>query len=391
MSRDKSKPAPKQIRDILPEEKPYVNLKQTKTGVAFDIASEERITTPAQLLKYIGYDARFWEIERMIANKWEVAAFGKKREEFVLQDLWQVKGYLKPIKGAEALKALGDAIIAEIKKYSPIVKLAKRKSYDDPCLCEVDLFDAHFGKLVWGDETGGGHYDVKIAEKRYLEAIQKMIDRIKPYNIEKILFPISNDFFNVDGSSMETFNGTPQHEDQRWEKTFRAGMSVLRKSIEMLSEIAVVDVIVVPGNHDASSSFYAGEVLSAVYEKNKNVSVDNAPTQRKYYRYGKCLIGFTHGKYEKHGELPLIMASERSQDFGETRFREWHIGHYHHKKEYQFLSAQEFKGVVVRILRALTEVDAWHASRGYIGSLTAAEAFVWNKESGLICNLSVNI
>jgi DNA repair exonuclease SbcCD nuclease subunit len=188
-----------------------------------------------------------------------------------------------------------------------------------------------------------------------------------------------------------TFAGTPQHEDQRWKKTFKEGCAVLFQSIEMLSKIAPVDVVVVAGNHDLDMAFCAGEVIWAKFFNNKNVVVDNSPTQRKYYRYGKCLIGFTHGKEEKISELPLIMANERSKDFHEAKFKEWHIGHVHHKKEYKFLSSEEFKGVTVRILRALTATDAWHNSKGYIGAGRAAEGFVWNKEQGLICNLSVNL
>lgn len=175
------------------------------------------------------------------------------------------------------------------------------------------------------------------------------------------------------------------------EKTFVEGWRLIRDSISILSAIAPVDVIVVPGNHDVESAFYLGEVLFAYYHNDKNVNIDNSPPVRKYYRYGVNLIGFTHGKDEKIAELPLIMASERSKDFSQTRYREWHLGDKHHKKEYYFLSTNEIKGVTIRILRSLTSADQWHYQKGYIGSVKSAEAFVWDKNNGIVCNLSVNI
>lgn len=357
----------------------------------FDTITEKRIKTLAELIAIAEVDTDIWDVEKWVCNKWEVAGIDRSTNKFMTTDLWQVKATFKKRVEAIMARELTDIMVKELKKHSPKVPRRKFKRFSEPCLAEVDLFDPHIGQLVWGLETGKGNYDLKIAEETYLGAISEMISRFKPYNVERILFPIGNDFFNVNGTSGATFNDTPQHEDARWQKTFRTGVNLLRKSIEMLSAVAPVDIVVVTGNHDTEPIFYAGEILSAVYANDKNVTVDDGPTQRKYYQYGLNLIGLTHGKYEKHSELPIIMANECKEMWKETIFREWHIGHYHHKKEYQFLSAQEFKGVTVRILRALTETDAWHTSRGYIGSQRAAEGFIWHKKHGLICNLSVNI
>ena len=44
------------------------------------------------------------------------------------------------------------------------------------------------------------------------------------------------------------------------------------KSIDYLAQFAPVDVVVVQGNHDFERMFYVGEVLDAMYHKNKNVN-----------------------------------------------------------------------------------------------------------------------
>ena len=42
---------------------------------------------------------------------------------------------------------------------------------------------------------------------------------------------------------------------------------------------------------------------------------------------------FTHGSEEKRDSLPMLMANERKELWAETKFREWHLGHMHRKKE----------------------------------------------------------
>ena len=72
------------------------------------------------------------------------------------------------------------------------------------------------------------------------------------------------------------------------------------------------------------------------------------------------------------------MATERPQDFGETLFREIHIGHTHG------LKVDEKFGVRVRTFAALCPPDAWHSGNMFVGNLRQAEGIVWNKERGRI-------
>lgn len=384
---------PKNLKEVTAPQKtetPESSFTVKGDSASLSMAVTKPIRTLEQLIKVAEIDTEVWEIERYTCNKWEVAGYNRDNDQFTVQELWQVKATLKKRVDVLALKEIGKIVLDEIRKESIKVPKMDLKKFDDPCLFEADLFDAHIGKLAWGAESGK-NYDLKIARSTYISAVKKLIERARHYQIEKILYPIGNDYMNVNGESSTTFAGTPQHEDQRWQKTFREGWKIISESIDMLSQIAPVHVVTVVGNHDVEPAFYIGEILAAKYSQNKNLTFDNGPTQRKYFRYGKCLIGFTHGKHEKITELPLIMANERSKDFSETRFREWHLGDKHHKKEYRWLTAEESKGITVRILRALTETDAWHSQKGYIANIRAAEGFIWHKENGLICNLSVNL
>jgi hypothetical protein len=184
-----------------------------------------------------------------------------------------------------------------------------------------------------------------------------------------------------------TTAGTPQDVDSRWKKMFRLGRELMVNVIDELSESAPVDVIIVPGNHDTEAAWHMGEALSCWYHNSTRVDISNTPKQRKYYPWGKCLIGFTHGDKEPLKNLPLIMATEEPLLWAQSTFREFHLGHFHSKRDMMSQPVGEFNGAKVCMLPSLSASDAWHNSKGY-NSQRAAESFVWHKENGRVANFS---
>lgn len=179
-------------------------------------------------------------------------------------------------------------------------------------------------------------------------------------------------------------------EDSRYQRTWRVARDTVIAALLMAREVAPVDVIIVPGNHDKERIFYFGDVLAAYFHKDPHIRVDNTPPLRKYVKFGANLIGFTHGSYEaKVTDLPLIMATERPEWWAQTKYREWHLGHFHRKREIKFLDVDEMRGVRIRILPSLTAVDDWHYERGYDWQHTA-EAYVWDIEHGYRGHFAVN-
>jgi len=132
-------------------------------------------------------------------------------------------------------------------------------------------------------------------------------------------------------------------------------------------------------------------VLSSWYRNSNRVKVDNSPSPRKYYRYGTNLIGYTHGNDERTDSLPLIMATEQPKNWSETKFHEFHTGHLHKRKETKFIAGDTYNGVMVRILSSLCSADAWHHSKGFVGNIKAAEAYLWNYNTGYSGHFSSNV
>jgi hypothetical protein len=181
---------------------------------------------------------------------------------------------------------------------------------------------------------------------------------------------------NSEGKRYTTTAGTPQNDSMDWRDSFRLYWSALAVVIEKFAEVAKVDVLIIPGNHDTERMFYIGDVLGAYFNSHKNIKVTNTGAYRSYYEYGVNMIMFTHGDKEKLQDLPLIMATEQPEMFARTKYREVHMGHWHKEK------VNEFRGIKTRHIPSICHTDEWHKMMGY-DHQKSAQAFLWDKETGL--------
>jgi hypothetical protein len=355
-------------------------------------APRGRVTSLDELLRIGGVDLGVWEVERHVVNSWEVGAVIDGA--IVVEPLFQFKAWLRRIPGVTALRELHAAILADIAAHAPRSPKQPKRARGNAqrgtsgYLLEVSPFDLHVGKLAWGAETGGENYDSKIAAAILDAALDDVIAKSAPFHPERIVFPIGNDLLHTDGAAQTTTAGTPQDADTRHARMFQRAYRLMIAAIDRLELVAPVDVVIVPGNHDRDSMLKMGEVLAAWYRTAERVTVDNAPTLRKYYRWGTCLIGYTHGSEEKHDALPLIMANERHEEWAATTCREFHLGHLHTRRATKYTAGDTHGGVTVRILPSLCATDAWHFSKGYVHGPRAMESYLFHRDAGYAAHFS---
>ena len=320
------------------------------------------------LLKVHGYCNKTWEIVSAKSSIWNVQS-----KESGIKKLYASKISVKQRTDTISMEEIKEHFLQFSENYSrPFVKKISHKS--DKML-EIPIMDLHLGKLGHKDETGE-NYDHKIAEQRFLQIINDIIERTKHYNFEKIIFPIGQDFFQFNSIESETVAGTRVDSDVRWYKLFLKGVDLLVKSIELLSEVSNVEVFYVPGNHDKSVSYYALNYIYAWFRNNQRVSVDLSPSCRTYKEYGNSLVGYSHGNFEKK-KISNIMQVEAREQWGRTKYHEFHLGHYHSE------ITKEENGLIIRHISSVTGTDAWHNESGFIGAVKKAQAFIWDKEYGL--------
>jgi hypothetical protein len=364
-----------------------------------------RISSLEDLLTFFKVDTQRFEVVSFKVNKWEQAS-GNEQSGITITPLYQVRATLAP-RRTEFIAAMEQVrldLLADMDSHigptytgpdedDTAAEFVVGMGQGPRVLYEVAIMDAHLGMLAWGEETGQS-YDLDIAAADFRHAANYHVQLARDaYGAERILFLVGNDLFHidgmVDGKIGTTTAGTPQDFDSRLPKLFRTARQVVVDALDQARLVAPVDVVMVPGNHDEFTVFRFGEVLEAWYRKDNRVTVLNDPTRRKYYRYGKNLLGLTHGMEasRKRDPLPLIMATEAPELWAKTTHREWHVGHFHSAKEMHYMAPapvlEEHRGVRVRVLPGLTASDAWHKNEGYAHT-RAATGVAWDHDGGII-------
>lgn len=281
-----------------------------------------------------------------------------------------------------SLDKVRDDIIKAMNKHSPSYPKIQRKKNNNSHLLVIDPADIHIGKLASSFETGED-YNSQIAVKRVKDGIEGILNKAKGFSIDKILFVGGNDILHIDVPHRKTTSGTPQDTDGMWYDNFLTAKKLYVDVLETLISIADVHFVYNPSNHDYISGFMLSDSIQSWFRKSKNITFDCSIAHRKGFKYGKNLIGTTHGDGAKISDLPLIMANEFSDWWAATKHRYVYTHHVHHK------SSKDYHGITVESLRSPTSSDSWHHRNGYgVGGIKAVEGFIHSKEHGQVARLT---
>ena len=327
-------------------------------------SSSQNIRTLDDLVRICQIDLNEWKAERVTSN--------------VYGENFQIKAEFKR-KVDLSLKKILTEVREDIKKYSPKVGPIHTKSVDNNDLMfECVLADVHLGRLCWAP-SDGDNYNLKIARDEVFRAVHDLAEKAKRFGkYAKVLLWIAGDYLNVDNEENTTTGFTAQSVDSRFPKVFKEGKDILIEVINYLKEIAPVDVMVTRGNHDLNSMFHMGEVIEAYFHNDANVTVNNEPAPRKYFKFGQNLILFTHGDKIDLKKLPQVAAAECT-DWSSCKYRELHTAHRHHEQ----LVVSEGSGCKLRVMNTLAGNDYYHSTHGYVKNIRCAQGFIWNKDHGL--------
>lgn len=369
---------------------PDAHTRTTQVGEARTIesASSTTIRTLAGLLEATNTNLLLWDVTHHEINKWDVTLKDKAGNPVAATN-WQVKARLAPV------ERVNEYTVAEMAKVlAPLVKRTgamlrpKFSEAHADYMLEMAIFDLHLGKKADVLETGE-HYDLQTACDLYDTAVDTLLARAAGYPIGMVLLPVGNDFFNSDTMIGSTTKGTPQHEDARWQRTFVTGSSLVIGVVNRIRDRGLkVKLVMVPGNHCFQNNFFLGQVLEATFADCPDVEIDNTFPPRKYVQFHDCAVMYSHGNEEKEAILPMLFAQEQPNIWAATKFREVHLAHIHHKKEFKYRTMGENIGLTVRYMRSLSAADAWHYAKGYVGSHRSAEGFVWAKGEGVVAHLT---
>lgn len=235
--------------------------------------------------------------------------------------------------------------------------------------------DWHCGMFSWGKETGE-NWDIKIATNVIGQAIEDVIARSKPSKYAVILG--GGDLMHSDNNKNQTANSSNVLDvDGRYPKILQETCKLVVRAVDAaLNHHEHVTVRILPGNHDEHASVAIAYFLLAWYRNESRATIDVDPSLFWWHRFGKVMLGATHGHTVKIDKMPAIMASRRAPDWGLSEFRYIHGFHIHHKTV-----INEGNGVICESHQAPIPQDAWHFGAGFISGRTI-QSITYHKDFG---------
>lgn len=350
------------------------------------------ICTVDQALEVAQVDLNIWTPDRHVINSWGVTMKGPDGMP-VYRTNYQVKVWLSQKSSAlTAQKEAIDGLIKTLPLALPIIPSSTLHSNDEIAL-EISNYDAHFGKFAWGDETLQGHWDMEICAKAYIDSVLLSIERSTPFKPNKIFFVVGQDLFHSENYAAVTpKSGHRLDADARLPKIIQKGREMMIRAIDICRTVAPTEIIWIPGNHDMHSSLWMCHILDAHYRSDPYVTVDLAPSIYKAKLWGNLLVGFTHdgsGAMQNRGafSMPVLW----SEMWGQSKYREMHVGHKHKKAITKFGMADTVGSIIFRQIPSLGVADFWTAENMFNDAVPAGEALLWDKGSGVIAHFTNNI
>lgn len=253
------------------------------------------------------------------------------------------------------MREFAETLAQDVKGLAPITQ--PPKSVDEDLLCVYPMGDPHFGMHAWWQDAGED-FDLRIAEQLTCGAVDRLVSSA-PASKTALLLNLG-DAFHADNQKNVSQSGHQLDVDGRWAKVQQVGLRAMLHCVRrLLEKHERVIVRINRGNHDGHSSYALALMMSCYFHSEPRVEVDLSPAVAWYYRFGKVLIGSTHGDTIKGPDMVSLMAADRPQDWGATNHRYWYVGHVHHQ------DSKEYRGGVVEYFRTLAARDAWHAGQGY--------------------------
>ena len=351
------------------------------------------INTLEKALEVAEVDMSIWEVERYLINSWQVT-MKNINGKAISKTNYQTKVWLKKIVSEEddtihIIKSLIETI-PSIKVNHNISNQFKKST---GLAGEIALYDAHFGKFAWDQETRMGNWDTEICRNAYLEGCRKNLEHLSMYPLEKIFFILGNDYMHFENTAALTPNGGHHLDvDTRLPKVIRIAQESVIEAINMCRSLAPVEVIWIAGNHDPHASLWLSYILEAYYRNDKLVNIDNSAPQMKARLWGKLLVGWVHDISGRRLNAGInSMPQWFPKLWGKSVYRELHTGHKHKKLSIKTNPIDTLGGTIIRQIPSLSSIDFWHLDNLYVDAVPAGEALLWSKDDGIVSHYTANI
>lgn len=293
---------------------------------------------------------------------------------------------VKWVKTREEQSALDvvETLKAAFVGYEPAASItAPPPDANEDLLTLIPCNDWHVGMFAWRREAETD-WDLKIAERTIGAGIEDAIARSPASGIAVVLG--GGDLTHADNNMNQTAKSHNKLDvDGRHQKVMETAGRLMARTVDaaLLRHDRVI-VRILKGNHDEETAAAIAWFLLAWYRNEPRVVVDCDQSLFFWYRFGKVMLGATHGHEVKLQAMASVMAHRRAADWGATRFRYIHGFHVHHKSKF----ATEGDGVVMESHQAPIPQDAWHYGAGFLSG-RSLQTITYHRSFGEISRVRV--
>lgn len=354
------------------KESVQINKDKTQLSDRLIGVEDEKLKDEDYILELHGYDKSKWEVTSLKNSLWDSRLKGGEVMKMYSSKL-SIKPRVTNIWSKEDAKKVFEFLYEVPKKE---IKISKIKNDDSKRMLIVPIADFHYN-LKSSMLTSGNEYNCEIAEENFYYVISQVLERVKGEKFEKVLLTIGNDFINADNMQGTTTAGTPQDNDVTWQEAVKGATKLIRDAIENLREIAPVDVLNIPSNHDMHTMFGIAELLNARYEDCDDINIINNPLPNQYYKYGNNLTCLAH-------DMPIkralsIISHEAKKDWSHCDHIMCMLAHLHTGMQYEKQGELE-----IMRLPTFSGWSRWTKTKGYVSSEKRCDIYIVDKDKGIV-------
>jgi hypothetical protein len=279
------------------------------------------------------------------------------------------------------VKELVDMYVEQLPKF-------KKKDYiinnaAEDLLAVYPLGDPHIGMQAYKDEAGDD-WDLLIAQEVFCGLFDRLV-KTTPHCKEAVIVNLGDYFHRDNAAGVTERSKHVLDTDGNYLMMVDTGIKIMLQMIKSaLEHHEKVRVITIIGNHDDTGAMFLQVALKHMFADEPRVHIDCTSSVFQYFKFGTSFFGVHHGHTCKADKLPLVMASDKPKEWGDSTFRYWLTGHIHHD------TVKEYSGCTVESFRTLAAKDNYAYSHGY-RSGQDTKALVIHKKHGEIERHTINI
>lgn len=281
-----------------------------------------------------------------------------------------------------------DLVREVIDNYVEKLPTFEKKDYsvtyaDEDLMAVYPLGDPHVGMKAYKEESGED-WDLQTAQEVFCGVFDRLV-KTAPHCKKAVIVNLGDYFHRDNVAGVTERHKHSLDTDGNYMMMVDTGLKIMIQMIDSaLEHHESVQVITTIGNHDDTGAMFLQAALKHMYQNEPRVDIDCTSSVFQYFQHGKCFFGVHHGHTCKADKLPLVMATDKPKEWGDSKFRYWLTGHIHHD------SRKEYSGCSVESFRTLASKDSYAYSGGYRAEQDS-KAMVIHKKYGEVERHTINI